>query len=141
MTSLSILLVDDDEQLPTQLQLMLRDYEVTLHQATTQTEVLRYLKTRTVDMVLIDIFLPNERGFLMVETIRRQAIGTASIILATTPYYTLDTQRETLSRGFGGWLLKPFHSEEFLPYLKSPAQVGTTIASTLQKTPILYGKM
>lgn len=119
---ISILLVDDDTQTHSQLQVLLRDYEVSVYQVMTEADVLIWLKCSSVAIALIDIFLPDEFGYVILDAIRRQSLGASSAILATTPYYTLDTKCEVLYRGFDGYILKPFYLDEFVPYLKRAVQ-------------------
>lgn len=69
---------------------------------------LEFLKTNTPDIVLMDIFLPGLDGYQALDRIRRMYQSSKGRIIATTAYYTHDTEQEILSRGFDGYVAKPF---------------------------------
>jgi response regulator of citrate/malate metabolism len=69
-------------------------------------EALRFLAAREVDLVLLDIYLPDIGGLDVVQAIR--ARGLATDVIAVTSARDLDVVRAAVSQGIVQYLLKPF---------------------------------
>jgi CheY-like chemotaxis protein len=78
-----------------------------------------YLRTNSPDLVVMDIFLPGIDGYQALKQIRTTARNPQCRVIATTAYYTNDTQNEVAQRGFDGYLPKPFDSNTLVDYLRS----------------------
>jgi two-component system sensor histidine kinase BarA len=115
---LTVLLVDDDPDAQSVFELVMHHYNIPFNIVGDAETALDYLKTHDPDVVLMDIFLPGLDGYQALDRIRRSAIASHSRIIATTAYYTNDTQQEVIRRGFDGYLAKPF-DEGLISYLQN----------------------
>jgi len=114
----SVLLVDDDETTSNLFKMVLDHHHLPLTVVHDAETALDYLKSNTPDVIVIDIFLPGMDGYQTLAAIRKNGLGTGSICIATTSYYTTDTKTEALTRGFNGYLPKPLDTDRLVPYLK-----------------------
>jgi response regulator of citrate/malate metabolism len=69
-------------------------------------EALRFLAAREVDLILLDIYLPDMAGLEVVQALR--ARGMATDVIAVTSARELDVVRAAVSQGVVQYLLKPF---------------------------------
>jgi CheY-like chemotaxis protein len=114
---ITVLLVDDDPDAQSVFELVMQHYKIPFNIVGDAETALDFLRTHTPDVVLMDIFLPGLDGYQALDRIRQSSIASGSRIVATTAYYTNDTQQEVIRRGFDGYLPKPF--DEGLPnYLR-----------------------
>ena len=116
--SMSILLVDDDPDTRNVFQLVMDHYNLQLTVLEDAESALDYLKTHSPDIVVMDIFLPNLDGYQALQRIRKNALVPNCRIVATTAYYTAETQKEVLAWGFAGYLPKPLNPSKLVPYLR-----------------------
>lgn len=114
---LSVLLVDDDLDAQSVFELVMQHYNVPFNIVGDAETALDFLKTNTPDIVVMDIFLPGMDGYQALDRIRRSTKAASSRVIATTAYYTNDTQQEVLRRGFDGYVPKPF-DEGLVGYLQ-----------------------
>ena len=114
---MTVLLVDDDFDAQSVFELVMKHYKVPFNIVGDAESALDFLKTNTPDVVLMDIFLPGMDGYQALDRIRRSSMATGSRIIATTAYYTNDTQQEVIRRGFDGYVPKPF-DEGLVGYLQ-----------------------
>ena len=105
---ITVLLVDDDFDAQSVFELVMQHYKVPFDIVGDAESALDFLKTHTPDVVLMDIFLPGMDGYQALDRIRRSATASGTRVIATTAYYTNDTQQEVIRRGFDGYLPKPF---------------------------------
>jgi len=116
-TDLSVLLVDDDPHVHGIFELVMNHHRLPLAVARNAEEALNYLHTHAPDVVVLDIFLPGLDGYQALNRIRESALNPNCRVVATTAYYTNDTQQEILRRGFDGFLAKPFDTKNLVNYL------------------------
>ena len=107
-TPQSILLVDDDPHSQAVFELVMQHYNLPFTVVDDAETALEFLETNTPDVVLMDIFLPGLDGYQALDRIRRMSRVSACRVIATTAYYTHDTEQEVLRRGFDGYVAKPF---------------------------------
>src|SRR5258706_4133798 len=115
---MSILLVDDDPDTRNVFQLVMDHFSLQLTVLEDAESALDYLRTHSPDVVVMDIFLPNIDGYQALQQIRKHAMVPNSRIVATTAYYTAETQKEVLAWGFVGYLPKPLNPSKLVPYLQ-----------------------
>ena len=118
----SVLLVDDDPYTCDLFKLILEHHGLPYHIFQTPADALEYLKTQRPDIIVVDLFLPGIDGYRTHDAIRRLPDMADCKIVATTSYYTADTQQEVLRRGFDGYIPKPFEAGELVAYLERIAQ-------------------
>ncbi len=120
-TPLSILLVDDDQDACDVFRMIVEHYHLQLTVAEDAETAFHHLANHAPDVIVMDIFLPGIDGYQAYNHIRKQALAPKSAVIATTAYYTTDTQHEVLSWGFSGYLPKPFDPAMLVPYLEEVA--------------------
>jgi CheY-like chemotaxis protein len=119
MNQMSILLVDDDPHACEVMQLVMRHHKLPLTILGDAESALDYLKSNTPDIVIMDIFLPGIDGYQALRRIRQTSLVPDCRFVATTAYYTNDTEQEITKRGFDGYIPKPFDSSQLITYLES----------------------
>jgi len=116
-SDITVLLVDDDPDAQQVFEIVMNHHNVPYTIVGDAESALDYLRSHSPDVVLMDIFLPGLDGYQALDRIRQASLAPTSRIIATTAYYTRDTQDEVLQRGFDGYLAKPF-DEGLISYLQ-----------------------
>ena len=81
------------------------------------TEALEILRSRPVDLVLLDFHLPDVRGLEMLRMLRAQS-GTPVDVIAVTAARDPDSIRRAISGGVAQYLVKPFTFATFVDKLE-----------------------
>jgi two-component system alkaline phosphatase synthesis response regulator PhoP len=112
MNKLSILVVEDEENLQEalKLNLELEGYEVT--SASTGSIALKKVENEYFDLILLDVMLPELDGFDVCENIRLKNIETPILMLSARSGSADRVQG--LKKGADDYLTKPFNLEELL---------------------------
>lgn len=124
--TLSVMLVDDDPYVADLFRLVLEHYDWNVVIATNADQALEYFKTASPDIVVLDLFLPDRDGYQTLLAMRALPEAKSVLFVATTAYYTLDTQQEVLKHGFDGYMPKPFVPTDLAHDLLNFKQRGTT---------------
>jgi len=117
MESISILVVDDEPGIALLCQRVLSraGYDVTSE--TDPRLALEQLQEKRVDLLLVDIRMPEVDGFDVIS--RAQVVQPDIAVLVMTGFGTVETAIRALRQGVDGLLLKPFNkSEELLQAVK-----------------------
>lgn len=117
----TILIVEDDEVSSILLEELLEETKVNLIFAINGKEAIRkYKKVSDVNLVLMDLQLPEMDGFETLESIRK--INPIIPVIAQTAFFTIDMKNRCLEAGFNDFLAKPLSVQELIdkisPYLK-----------------------
>ena len=106
-----VLIVEDDEMLQTYLALHLRDNGCRVSVAGTAQEALFIFVDEEIDLVLLDLGLPDRDGFDLVELIRKKSH--VPIVILTARSGKID---ELIGFGVGAneYLTKPVDSQELV---------------------------
>lgn len=141
----SILLVDHE---PERLSLLQRLLETSLHlsviRAASGTEALAHIANQTIDLLLVNIHLPDVSGFEVVRRMRKELhhSETPVCFLSTVPLYEEFRQPEFTS-GIVDYFLLPLHETLFLNRMKAyiqlleVARVNTQQLQTIDEAPTL----
>ncbi len=122
----TILIVEDEEGPRNALKIILRPfYELSI--TSNRHEALQALLTRPIDLVTLDLKLPDGSGLNLFHAIKEARRGIEVIII--TGYGTLKSSRDAVQHGAAGYLLKPFNVAELI----------TLINRTLEKKRRLDG--
>ena len=114
----SVLLIDDDPHTCAIFELLMQHYQRPFFVVDNAQAAVDYLRHHVPDVVVVDLFLPGVDGYEVVDQIRGIVDPGGCRILATTAYYTKDTRRQVLERGFDGYIPKPFVPDSFIDYLE-----------------------
>ena len=106
MEQLSVLVVDDEQQIRSILAKLLKEcgYEVAL--AKDSAEALKALESQNFDIVLCDVIMPNVSGLAILGKARE--LHKAALIIMMSGYADLPMAREALNLGANDFLIKPF---------------------------------
>ncbi|AGF78679.1 two component transcriptional regulator, LuxR family [Desulfocapsa sulfexigens DSM 10523] len=107
--SARILLVDDEPRFCESLSqiLSLSGYNVTI--SYTGKEAVELLEGNTFDLLLLDVVLPDMPGYQIMDSLKDEDLGTATIML--TGNATVETAIEALKKGAYDYLKKPLDHE------------------------------
>jgi two-component system OmpR family response regulator len=111
-----ILIVDDDPHIRELLSVLLRNEGYEIHEAEDGLKALSLLETIKVDMVILDIMMPNMNGWELSLEIRKQY---------DLPMLMLTAKGETMQKvkgfehGTDDYLVKPFEPQELLVRVKA----------------------
>ncbi|WTW92372.1 response regulator [Streptomycetaceae bacterium NBC_01309] len=97
------------------------------------TEALRLLGTREVDLVLLDLYLPDVHGLELCRTMR--ARGHRADVIVVTSARDLDLVRSAVSLGVVQFLLKPFSFTAFSERLSAYAEYRRRITTAPSSDP------
>lgn len=122
--TLSVLLVDDDPHVGNVFELVMNHYHLPLTVMQDAESALSYLQTNSPDVVVMDLFLPGLDGYQALKQIRKNSLAPNAKFIATTAYYTAETEQDAANRGFDGYLPKPVNSNTLVPYILSVAGRG-----------------
>ncbi len=111
-----ILVIDDDAEIGTMLQDYLSRYGYQVSKAMTAASAMERLKHHQVDLVLLDIRLPDEDGFGLLREIRRWS--NVPVIMLTGLEETAD-RVVGLELGADDYLTKPFDPRELLARIRA----------------------
>lgn len=100
-----VAVVDDDPRIRTLLQEELLDEGIDAHLCASGLELLNLLKSQTIDLILLDLMMPEMDGMECLE--RLQAIGFKGKILIVTAFSDEIKRRQAMAAGADGYILKP----------------------------------
>jgi len=103
--SSSILIVDDEKGVRESLRMALEDHYV-LHMAQNGAEALEFFESRSVDIILLDIMLPDTDGLRLIPDFK--AIDAGVEIIMVTALQDLQSGIEAMKSGAQDYLVKPF---------------------------------
>ncbi|MDO8721668.1 MAG: sigma-54 dependent transcriptional regulator [Syntrophales bacterium] len=105
----TILLVDDDIAFCKLLKRVLEE-EYTVQYHTNPLEALELLKKKKMDLVILDLYMPQMDGIEFLETLR--AASPNQDVLFMTAYAGVEKAVEAMKKGAADYLIKPFQNDE-----------------------------
>jgi len=111
----AILIVDDETGPRDALKIILRPF-FHLHAVENAQAALQLLKAQHIDLVTLDLKLPDQPGLELLQEIKRAHKDIEVIII--TGYGSLKSAVDGLRYGAAGYLLKPFNVTELLNLIK-----------------------
>jgi len=109
-------LVDDDADSRRIFQLAMEHHRLR-HQIFENAETALKSMTTEANIVVVDLFLPGIDGFQFFKEMQKRQAMTGVCFIATTAYYTSQTQHDVRKRGFHGYLEKPLDVNTLVKYL------------------------
>jgi putative nucleotidyltransferase with HDIG domain len=107
----TVLIVEDEEGPRNALKIILRPF-YGLSITGNRQEALHALLTQPIDLVTLDLKLPDGYGLDLFHAIKRTRRGVEIVII--TGYGTLKSSQEAVQHGAAGYLLKPFNVSELI---------------------------
>ena len=116
MDSKENILVIDDELAPRQSVMMVLKDDYNVSTAAGAYEGLEYMSQHSVDLVVMDVRMPEMDGITALQEIKKRHSDIEVILL--TAYANLDTVRDAILCGAFDYLIKPFDKDELLLLVK-----------------------
>jgi len=113
----SILVVDDDSEIRESLQKILGSEGYTVHAAPDARAMYEIIHALPIDIILLDIMLPDEDGFEICKKLHRDSM-LPPIIMITAKDQEIDRVLG-LELGADDYMVKPFSSRELLARIKA----------------------
>ena len=144
-----ILLVDDDSELRSQLEISLKHQRYEIETAADGEAALDRLFEGSYDLIILDIMLPKIDGLAILRDIRRAEIKTPVLML--TARGSLSDRVEGLDSGADDYLPKPFAMSELMARIRSLLRrsggqgaailsVGGIILDTIKRTVVYHSR-
>ena len=120
-----ILVVDDEPTIASMVATILRREGHETLEAHSGTACLTLLEREVVDLVLLDVTMPDVDGFAVCEALRaRPALRELPVILLTGRT-DLDTRREGMHHGVSEFLTKPVNRHELIARVRAQLRIVT----------------
>ena len=117
MTAPHIVIVDDEEDLREPTAAYLADSDLDVSEAAGGRELDAIMAQRPVQLVVLDVSMPEEDGFSIARRLR--AAGTAIGIIMLTARRDLGDRVDGLELGADDYVMKPFEPRELLARIRS----------------------
>ncbi len=114
----TILVVEDDGANRYLISFILTEYGYNVLPAFTGEEGVRIALKEKIDLILMDIRLPDLDGYEAIKRIRASKVGYNVPIIALTSYAMVGDEQKALSAGFTGYLTKPIDPATFLQVIE-----------------------
>lgn len=130
----NILLCDDEEDILYALKIYLQNPEYQFFEAHTGKEALNIVRDETVDLVLMDVMMPEMDGIRALAEIRK--ISNVPVLLLTAKSEEMD-KIVGLGEGADDYITKPFHPMEVAARVKSHLRRYLTLGGSVTKNHVL----
>ena len=131
---INILLCDDEEDIIYALKIYLQSPEYHFFEAHTGKEALKIVKEETIDLVLLDVMMPEMDGLEALAQIRK--ISNVPVILLTAKSEEMD-KIVGLGEGADDYVTKPFHPMEVVARVKSHLRRYTMLGGSMAHNHVL----
>jgi diguanylate cyclase (GGDEF)-like protein/PAS domain S-box-containing protein len=137
-----VLIVDDDRRMRSSLRILLQENGREILECKTGCEAITTLKTRDVDLILLDIILPGISGLDVMEWISDNKIPTSVIIVSVDD--NIDSAILALRNGAAEYIRKPYkpdkiqHKVQSILYHRHLERCHALMASRLEHSEQLH---
>lgn len=121
-----VLIVEDEIHLAQSIQQLLKQHQIQSDMTHDGKEAIEFIVSKTYDVIILDVMLPEMDGFRVVKEIRSQGISTPVLFL--TAKDTIEDIVIGLSSGGDDYMSKPFHTNELVARLHALARRKSEIA-------------
>ena len=115
---MKILVVDDQVNILTLVQLVLEDEGYDVHTVSSGIEAITRTETQVYDRILLDLMMPKMTGYDTLSILRKESRTRHVAIVAFTAKILRGDESDMLKEGFDGYLEKPFRPEELTHIIK-----------------------
>ncbi len=124
-----ILLCEDEKELSSALQKILKHYNYSVDAVYDGEEALAYLDAENYDAVILDIMMPKIDGLTVLKTVR--AKGNLIPIIMLTAKSQVDDKVTGLDFGANDYLTKPFDTKELLARLRAITRAASDSSTSI----------
>ncbi len=132
----TILVVDDERDMQHLIEIMLKAQGFHVICVSSGEESYAIIAQEHVDLVLLDIMMPGENGFLICETIRK--IDAVPVIFLTA-LDSVEDKVHGLKIGGDDYIVKPFTGSELVARIEAVLRRTNSYISTVQQEQLSYG--
>ncbi len=112
IASAHVLILDDEPPIVQLCERLLKRAGFTTEAFVSASEALDYMRYHAIDLLLVDIRMPERSGFDVIVEV--QQLQPEAAILIMTGFGTVETAIQALKQGVDGLILKPFENSEEL---------------------------
>ena len=116
----SVLVIDDEPVLQDVLRTLLEGNGFDYHPATDRRRGLRVLREEEVDVVLLDLMLPDRNGLELLPEIKAHDPHLPVVVI--TAYSSIESAIDAMRQGAFHYVPKPFKNEEVLHLVRRAAE-------------------
>jgi two-component system nitrogen regulation response regulator NtrX len=117
-----ILVVDDEAEIRTSLEEILREEGYGVRGAATAAEAMTLLQDAPYDVLLLDIWLPDRDGLEVLSEVRQQAVETRPEVIIISGHGTIETAVKATKLGAYDFLEKPLSLDRTLIVVKNAVE-------------------
>jgi len=141
ITDWEILIVDDEPDNLSVLEMILTYYDARVTSTKSSSEALNLFGERTFRLALLDIQMPTVTGWDLIKYIRQsQNPATCSMTtIAVTAYAMAGDRERILAAGFDGYISKPVDVATFIQSIEETVNTRHVLALTAEK-PTMAGE-
>ncbi len=114
----SILAVDDSASMRQMVSFTLKGAGYDVVEAADGVEALSIAKSRSVNLVITDVNMPNMDGISLIRELRSLPSYKFTPLLMLTTESSADKKQQGKAAGATGWIVKPFNPEQLLNTVK-----------------------
>lgn len=114
----SILAVDDSASMRQMVSFTLKGAGYDVVEAADGVQALNIAKTRSVNLVITDVNMPNMDGISLIRELRALPSYKFTPLLMLTTESSPEKKQEGKAAGATGWIVKPFNPEQLLNTVK-----------------------
>jgi two-component system chemotaxis response regulator CheY len=114
----SILAVDDSASMRQMVSFTLKGAGYDVVEAADGVEALSIAKSRSVNLVIPDVNMPNMDGISLIRELRSLPSYKFTPLLMLTTESSADKKQQGKAAGATGWIVKPFNPEQLLNTVK-----------------------
>jgi len=132
----TVLIVDDEQDMRNLIEMMLNNSKIETFTAASGTEAYDIIMREKIDLVLLDVMMPHEDGFVVCQSIR--VMSNVPIIFLTARDSNEDKVRG-LTLGGDDYLVKPFTNDELVARIHAVLRRSGTNITDLQQKYVMIG--
>ena len=117
----NVLVVEDEDDLRLMTRLMFQSRtQVRVIEASTGEQAVKIIENEPVDVMLLDLRLPDMNGWEVLETLAGKGLFPAlPVVMVSAASTPSSVSRQALEQGVRGYVRKPFTAEELLDVVQT----------------------
>lgn len=132
----TVLIVDDEQDMRNLIEMMLNNSDIETFTAASSTEAYDIIVREKIDLVLLDVMMPHEDGFVVCQSIR--AMSNVPIIFLTARDAN-DDKVKGLTLGGDDYIVKPFTHDELVARIYAVLRRSGANIAELQQKYVVFG--
>lgn len=132
----TVLIVDDEQDMRKLIEMMLNNSDIETFTASNGTEAYDVIVRENIDLVLLDVMMPHEDGFVVCQSIR--AMSNVPIIFLTARDANEDKVKG-LTLGGDDYIVKPFTHDELVARIYAVLRRSGANITDLQQKYVIFG--